>query len=128
MTVLEPAEGPPVSIQWRGQSVPVLDYGRHGVADWKDPRVGTGLIAVMLGLEGSDYPCWGLALRNPQALTVACLEEDDIEDARESDESSTCTTFSYRGGAYEVPDLENIQRAMARGDLLDGGSLTSAVK
>jgi len=104
-------ESPPNSIQWRGHTVPVIDYGVQQLGSWRD-NFGTGFIAVMLGLEGSELPVWGVLLRPCAKLTSRRLADEDFQEVQESDEALTFATFSYQDERYEVPHLENIQRTL----------------
>lgn len=111
VTLQTEAEQPPTTIQWRGEVVPVMDMGGPGDPPWRDERTGTGLVAVVLGLEGEGCDYWGIAVRG-HGLGVRELADGDIEDLPEAVEEHACAAFRLEGVVYQVPDLPALQQAI----------------
>lgn len=112
-------EQPPAEIIWRGEQVSVVDFGVGGEALWRDPRTGSGLIAVLLGREGESCPFWGVALRGA-GLGVASLDGKELEDLPEAAQDYASAAFRLQENVYQVPDLLAIQRAIGAGELTPG--------
>ena len=106
-------ESPPAQIEWRGQTVPVLDLGESDQASWRESQGRTGLIAIFLGLEGEGLDYWGLALRG-SGLGTANLLESEIEDFDASDNELHSAAFKIDNKVYQVPDLFALQRQMTQ--------------
>jgi hypothetical protein len=105
---------PPQEINWRGEVVPVIDFGGEDEPGWRDPRGGTGLIAVFLGLAGEACPYWGVAVRG-EGLGVSSMLESDIEDLPDAVLEHTIAAFRMQDTVYQVPDLPALQRELAAG-------------
>ena len=116
VTVPSSKEQPPAEISWRGQVVPVIDFGSTDTLPWRDHRGGAGLIAVMLGQRDEACQYFGVAVRGG-ALGISELPEDDIEDLPDTESDFTTAAFRMNGNIYQVPDLLALQRAIATGDV-----------
>lgn len=101
-------DAPPPVVDWRGLQVPVLDLGAGGAEPWFDTHSGTGLVAVLLGLEGADGACWALALRG-EGLGVRQLLAEDCEDRPEEVRDYALAAFAVDAVTYQVPDLPALQ-------------------
>ena len=112
ITFTADTEQPPEQIVWRGQEIPVLDLGAKGDAAWREERAGTGLIAVLLGLEGGGCDYWGVALRG-EGLGMSDLAGVEVTDVVAQDEADTGARFQLDGYTYAVPDLMEMQRQAA---------------
>lgn len=112
--VTVPAEEdlPPTLINWRGEAVPVFDFGDKDAAPWRDQRGGAGLVAVVLGRR--DEPCqyFGLAVRGIK-LGVANLAQEQIEDLPEPVSDFATAAFRMNDDTYQIPDLLELQRVLA---------------
>ena len=104
-----PAENdePPAHFTWRGQEVPVLDFDEERDSPWRDARAGTGLVAVMLGLQGGAWEYCGVALRG-EGLGMKDLANESIEDASELAMGSSTSAFRMGGELYQVPNLQEL--------------------
>lgn len=111
VTVTAEGDRPPSEIDWRGESVPVLDFLGDEQADWRDSRTGTGLVAVMLGLKGGGWRYWGVAVRG-EGLGVSEMKEEQMEDAPEAVVDYATAAFRMHGRVYQVPDLGALQRSI----------------
>ncbi|MFV8818194.1 hypothetical protein [Haliea sp. E17] len=102
----------PALVEWRGQSVPVLDLASAGAAEWRDPKSQTGLVAVFLGLRERSPDYWAVALRG-EGLGVRRI---DFADCVETDNGSefALATFELDGELYGVPDLPALQAFACR--------------
>lgn len=109
VTLAAADDRPPGEIQWRGESVPVVDFGSGDALPWRDARTGSGLVAVLLGRRGESYPYWGVAVRGA-GLGAECLGEADIEDLPDAVQDYAIAAFRLRDVVYQVPDLVAIQR------------------
>lgn len=103
---------PPAEIRWRGESVPVLDFGSADRQPWRDARTGSGLVAVLLGRRGQGHPYWGVAVRGA-GLGARRLAEADIEDVSDAVQDYAVAAFRLGEIVYQVPDLVAIQRDLA---------------
>ncbi len=103
---------PPKAVEWRGQKVPVMDLGEKGAAPWGERRVGTGLVAIFLGLEGAGCDYWGVAVRG-EGLAVARLSSEEISDASGEALEHAASAFKYNDVLYQVPDLDGLQQRIA---------------
>lgn len=105
---------PPDEINWRGETVPVLDFGRDGPIPWCDPRAVSGLVAVVLGQRGETSPYFGIAVRG-EGLGVSPLPEGEIEDLPDEVLDYATAAFRMGGRVYQVPDILALQRAVGAG-------------
>tara|TARA_R110000823_G_scaffold139607_4_gene269472 strand:- start:2073 stop:2519 length:447 start_codon:yes stop_codon:yes gene_type:complete len=112
VTINSTSATPPESITWRGVEVPVVDFGVDGGTPWSDERIGTGLVAVFLGLRGEGCEYWGLAVRG-SALEVAALEPSAVVDMPQAVNERATAAFAYREIIYQVPDLDGLQKRLA---------------
>jgi hypothetical protein len=119
LTLATSGELPPAEIVWRGELVPVVDFGAGGEALWRDPKTGSGLIAVLLGREGESCRFWAVAVRGT-GLGVASLDEEEMEDLPEAVQDYASAAFRLQENVYQVPDLLAIQRAIGAGELTSG--------
>jgi hypothetical protein len=113
VTLPDVPDVPPAQMKWRGHEVPVIDLDATGEACWRDSRAGTGLVAVLLGLDGLDCQYLGLALRG-QGLGLHQVPESEVEDRPQEALSRSLGAFRWRGVSYQVPDLPALQREIAR--------------
>ena len=114
VTVPSTQEQPPALISWRGQDVPVIDFGSKDVQPWRDHRSGAGLIAVILGRRDEACQYFGVAVRGG-ALGVSKLLDDDIEDLPLAELDYSISAFRMNDNIYQVPDLLALQRAIGAG-------------
>jgi len=112
VTLHAASEQPPEELQWRGQSVPVLDFGYDDGSLWREQLGGAGLIAVFLGLEGEGCDYWAVAVRG-KGLAVTAIAPDDVEDAPDAVQEHSTNAFSLGGVVYQVPDLAALQKKIA---------------
>ena len=112
LTVAED-ESPPAQMEWRGQTVPVLDLDESDEAPWRESQGRTGLIAIFLGLEGEGLDYWGLALRG-SGLGTANLLENEIEDYDVTNNELHSAAFKIADKVYQVPDLFVLQQQMTQ--------------
>ncbi len=114
VTVPAAGDTPPREITWRGETVPVVDFGSHDTVAWRDPRGDTGLVAVVLGQR--DEPCryFGVAVRGGN-LGVSPLLDEEIEDLPGALPEYAAASFRMNGSIYQVPDLLALQRAIGSG-------------
>ncbi len=98
----------PASIEWRGQSVPVIDFGGADGAAWVDEKSATGLVAVFLGIRGQACDYWGLALRGT-GLGVRRVEDEACGDRPDARGEHALAAFEFEGCIYQVPDLPALQ-------------------
>ena len=105
-------EQPPGELEWRGESVPVLDLGDPGESPWQQRVGGAGLVAVFLGLSGENCDYWGLALRG-EGLAVKQIQPAEVEEVTEGVAEHAIAAFSVGGVTYQVPDLHALQRRIA---------------
>jgi hypothetical protein len=103
---------PPASVEWRGETVPVLDFGSDDGSQWRDPGRGTGLVAVFLGLRGEGCSYWGVAVRG-DGLRVVDLAAEDVEDAPDKVGEYATAAFNFKGVLCQVPDLDGFQKQIA---------------
>ena len=69
---------PPDEVNWRGRTVPVLDFGSDDGSLWREPHRGAGLVAIFLGLRGEGCEYWGVAVRG-EGLKVVSLSPEEVE-------------------------------------------------
>jgi len=112
ITVSSSSENPPEEVTWRELQVPVLDFGRDGSEAWREPRVGTGLVAIFLGLAGEGCEYWGVAVRG-RGLTIATLTEAEVADAPDEALEHAAGAFRHGNALYQVPDLDGLQKKLA---------------
>jgi hypothetical protein len=105
-------EQPPEVLDWRGNSVPVLDFGDDDEAPWRERLSGTGLVAVFLGLEGENCDYWAVAVRG-EGLAVRQISSEMLEDAGDVTVEHASSAFNLGGTVYQVPDLLALQRRIA---------------
>jgi hypothetical protein len=111
-TVYTDSEQPPGEVEWRGETVPVLDFGDDDGPQWRDPGRGTGLVAVFLGLKGESCSNWGVAVRG-DGLRVVDLAAEDIENVPEQSCEHATAAFNFKGVLCQVPDLDGFQKQIA---------------
>lgn len=112
LTINSTSAVPPDEVAWRGMEVPVVDVGAGSAIPWSDARVGTGLIAVFLGLRGEGCEYWGVALRGT-GLEVAALLPSEVIDRPDAVSEHGTAAFEYRGEVYQVPDIDGLQKKLA---------------
>jgi chemotaxis signal transduction protein len=112
VTLHDTAELPPEELNWRGVSVPVMDFGYDDGSPWRERRGGAGLIAIFLGLEGEGCDYWGVAIRG-QGLAVRRIAAQQVEDAPEAVRQHATAAFKLDGAVYQVPDLALLQKKIA---------------
>lgn len=112
LTVHTDDEQPPEKVAWRGETVPVLDFGHEIGPQWRDPGRGTGLVAVFLGLKGEDCSYWGVAVRG-DGLRVLDLAAEEVEDVPDQVGEHATAAFSFKGVLCQVPDLDGFQKQFA---------------
>ncbi|MEM1155239.1 MAG: hypothetical protein AAGI44_13965 [Pseudomonadota bacterium] len=117
VTVPIKSESPPSDICWRGELLPVVDFGANDNLPWRDHLIGAGLIAVILGRNEGPCPYFAVALRG-DALAITQLVEEDIEDLPHSEYEYATAAFRMKGKTYQVPDLWSLQQAIGAGDLV----------
>lgn len=105
-------EEPPKQVEWRGETVSVLDFGSDDGPQWRDPGRGAGLVAVFLGLKGEGCSYWAVAVRG-DGLRVVNLAGEDVEDMPEQVVEHATAAFSFRGVLCQVPDLDSFQKKIA---------------
>jgi hypothetical protein len=113
VTLYEVGEVPPRQISWRGHQVPVLDMDETRETRWRDSRAGTGLVAVLLGIDGLGCRYLGVALRG-QGLGLHQVPEDEVEDRPAEALPRSMGAFRWRNVTYQVPDLLGMQEEIAR--------------
>jgi len=111
VTVHGADERPPEDINWRGEAIPVLDFGRDDGSCWRDTH-GSALVAVILGLEGDACKYWGLAIRGDGLGTID-INEETLEDVPDAALEHASTAFRLRDTVYQVPDLPTLQRQIS---------------
>lgn len=111
VTVPAAGDQPPAEIEWRGEVIPVLEFGRDDGLPWRDRRSGTGLVAVVLGLQGESCRYWGVAVRG-EGLGVRAIAEEEIEDLPDAALEHAIAAFRLGGVVYQVPDLPTLQRSL----------------
>jgi hypothetical protein len=113
VTIQGVGEHPPEQINWRGVDVPVLDLDEDGSTPWRDNEGGTGLVAVLLGLQGEGCAYWALALRG-EGLSAQDIGGEQIEDLPDAALPHASAAFRLGGEVYQVPDLIALQRQIAQ--------------
>ena len=84
-----------------------MDLDEKNESSWRDKRAGTGLVAVMLGLQGGAWKYCGVALRG-EGLGMKDLASESIEDASDHALESSTSAFSMGGEIYQVPNLQEL--------------------
>jgi hypothetical protein len=112
VTLQADSELPPDEVNWRDRVVPVLDFGSDDGSLWREPRRGTGLIAIFLGLKGEGCEYWGMAVRG-EGLRVVSLSPEEVEDLPEQVSEHATAAFNYHGVLCQVPDLDGFQKTVA---------------
>ena len=112
VTLQTDSELPPDEVSWRDRVVPVLDFGSDDGSLWREPRRGTGLIAIFLGLKGEGCEYWGMAVRG-EGLRVVSLSPEEVEDLPEQVGEHATAAFNYHGVLCQVPDLDGFQKTVA---------------
>jgi chemotaxis signal transduction protein len=120
VTLVAADDRPPGEINWRGENVPVVDFGQRDAVPWRDQRSGTGLIAVVLGQRDETCRFFGVAVRGAN-LGICTLAAEEIEDIPDPLPPYTSACFRMNGSTYQVPDLIALQRAIGSGDKLAQG-------
>jgi hypothetical protein len=108
-TVYTDDELPPGQVEWRGETIPVMDLGHDDGSQWRDPGRGAGLVAVFLGLKGEGCSYWGVAVRG-DGLRVVDLAGEDVEDVPEQVGEHANAAFNFKGVLCQVPDLDDFQK------------------
>lgn len=103
---------PPDEVNWRGRTVPVLDFGSDDGSLWREPHRGTGLVAIFLGLRGEGCEYWGVAVRG-EGLKVVSLAPEEVEDMPERASQHATAAFNFNGVLCQVPDLDSFQKKIA---------------
>lgn len=114
VTVAAADDLPPQDISWRGESIPVVDFGRDDALPWRDQRSDTGLVAIVLGQRDEACSYFGVAVRGGN-LGVSSLADEEIEDIPEPLPDYAAAAFRMNGNVYQVPDLLALQRAIGAG-------------
>ena len=102
-------------VNWRGVDIPVLDFGEGEIQPRREGGNNTGLIAVILGLEGAGPDYWGVALRGP-GLAVREIACADCHDRPDAIHEYALAAFELDGKIYQVPDLPALQGRASRLD------------
>jgi len=105
-------EQPPAQISWRGHDVAVLDMDDSRETRWRDQRAATGLVAILLGIDGLDCRYLGVALRG-QGLGLHEIPDADMEDCPQLALPRSAGAFRWNNVTYQVPDLLAIQKNIA---------------
>jgi hypothetical protein len=92
----------------------VVDFGQLDPLPWREPRGGTGLVAVVLGQRDESCRYFGVAVRGG-SLGVSKLVDEEIEDLPEAVLDYSSAAFRMHGTIYQVPDLLALQRAIGSG-------------
>lgn len=108
LTLYHVEETPPAFVSWRAQDVPVLDFDDAGETRWRDQRAGTGLVAILLGVEGRGCPYFGVALRG-QGLGLQEVPVEEMSECPGEVLSRSLAAFRWRNVTYQVPDLLGLQ-------------------
>jgi hypothetical protein len=112
LTLQGDTELPPDEVSWRGRKVPLLDFGSDDGSLWREPRRGTGLVAIFLGLKGEGCEYWGVAVRG-EGLRVVGLSPEEVEDVPERVSQHATAAFNFKGVLCQVPDLDSFQKKIA---------------
>ena len=115
VTVAAVDDLPPRQISWRGEIIPVVDFGREDALPWRDQRGDTGLVAIVLGQRDQACSFFGVAVRGSN-LGVSSLADEEIEDIPEALPDYAAAAFRMNGNVYQVPDLLALQRAIGAGE------------
>ncbi|GAB3283554.1 hypothetical protein [Parahaliea aestuarii] len=108
ITLYNVAETPPATVSWRGVEVPLLDLDEQGETRWRDVRAGTGLVAILLGVEGRGCPYFAIALRG-QGLGLQQVPVQEMEDKPGEVLPRSLAAFRWNNVTYQVPDLLALQ-------------------
>lgn len=126
VTLYRVDETPPETVVWRGREVPVVDAGRGAQTPWRDPRARTGLIAILLGIDGTGCEYLGVPLRGV-GLGLYEVPEEEVEDCPGEALPGSTGAFTWRGVTYQVPDLLALLAGFgAAGPAVDGERTQSA--
>ena len=112
VTVHSEQDRPPEAVMWRGESVPVVDFGSDDECHWCEGIGGTGLVAVFLGLDDKRCKYWGVALRG-EGLAVKRVASSGIVDLPEETAAHASAAFKLDDKTYQVPDLAALQQQIA---------------
>jgi hypothetical protein len=115
LTLHSDTDQPPAEVNWRGQTVPVLDIAGDDGSPWRQKRRETGLVALFLGLKGEGCEYWGLAVRG-EGLRMVSLSTEEVEDMPEQVQEHATAAFDFHGVLCQVPDLDGFQKKMAVND------------
>jgi len=102
---------PPEQLMWRGESLPVFDPGLGTGTPWRENPGCTGLVAVLLGLEGAELQYWGVALRG-KGLTIRDLRREAVEEAQDQAHEHAVTAFRLHEQLVQIPDLVMMQHQL----------------
>ncbi|WP_157976726.1 hypothetical protein [Parahaliea mediterranea] len=108
VTLYNVADTPPATVNWRGQVVPLLDLDERGETRWRDVRAGTGLVAILLGVEGHGCPYFAVALRG-QGLGLQQVPVQEMVDRPDEALPRSLGAFRWHNVTYQVPDLLALQ-------------------
>jgi hypothetical protein len=110
VTLAAECDTPPEELEWRGQRIPVLDL-QSGGEHWGSRHGGTGLVAVLRGLDQAGPAYWGVCLRE-HGLRVENIP-DEPDDAVEDAAEYALGAFRHEGALFQVPDLVAMQQRAA---------------
>ncbi|MEP0201085.1 MAG: hypothetical protein ABJ084_12070 [Halioglobus sp.] len=111
VTVEADSSEPPATLMWRGRNVPVVDPGTDKSTPWRDKYGRSGLVAVMLGLEGEELEYWGVAVRG-EGLTIKDMRSETVEDAQDQAHEHALTAFRLNQHVVQIPDLAKMQHEL----------------
>ena len=118
LTLAAAGELPPQEANWRGCMIPVLVAGGEEAQaradNWRDQHSGTGLVAVIPGLQGVGCDYWAVAILG-DGLRLFAIDEAAIEDAPEEVRDYASAAFRLDGIVYQVPDLKDLQAGIGKG-------------
>ena len=109
-------EQPVEEASWRGCMIPVIVAGgdRTRATGWRDQHSGSGLLAVIPGLQGMGCDYWAVAILG-DGLRLCVIDEAAIEDVPEEASDYASAAFRLDGVTYQVPDLQGLQAGINAG-------------
>lgn len=111
LTLQSSADQPPEEVQWRGRTVPVVDFGVDDGSQWRESQRDSGLVAIFLGLEGEGCEYWAVAVRG-DGLAARKVAPREVHDVPDSVVEHATAAFSYHGVVCQVPDLDSLQKTI----------------
>ena len=111
VTVEGHSSEPPKTIMWRGRNLPVVDPSTDKSTAWRDKYGRSGLVAVILGLEGEELEYWGVALRG-EGLTIKDMRSETVEEAQDEAQERSLTAFRLNQHVVQIPDLAKMQHEL----------------